>query len=304
MKKQIFVLMLCLFSTTSLFAQQGADVNWTGGYIIAAGQGTAKPDESKAKARIKATTAAKVAAQRNLLEAIKGVKITSQTTVQDSMLIEDTIKTRVDGLLKGAFMIGEPSVEMVDGSPVVTVTMKVCLNNTLTDCADKPTLTNALDLDQAKLPDAVPKAVLADATISQPAQALPSSQASLSWVAPTYDRSKPVTGLAVHLNGRYYERQLLPVVITNNTSENVTVYSVKIVKPAIVRTYGAVRYADSVENIRSNQSLGNNPIIVHADSVTKDNMIMIRPGDAQLIKETMAHGNDYLSEAKFSILVR
>ena len=306
MKKIIIALiLLCLTGAASSFAQQGADINWANGYIIAVGQGTStNRSDSKAKARLKATTAAKVNAQRNLLEVIKGVKITSQTTVQDSMLAEDNIKTRVEGVLKGAFIVGEPLVEMVDGSPVVTVTMKVCLNGTLTECSDKPTLTDALELDQTKLPEFVPQVILSDANVQQLAQTPPTAPKPQGWAPPVYDSTKPVTGLVVHLNGRYYERQLLPVVITNGQSEHVTVYSVKVVKPPVVRTYGAVRYADTIDQVRSNQTLGNNPMIVRAEAITKDNMILIRPDDARLIKETMCHGNDYLGDAKFSILVR
>ena len=307
--KQQFILFNIIISLSccafTAFAQPHADVNWVNGYIIASGQGTASAKETKGKARIKATIAAKVAAQRNLLEIIKGVRITSQTTVQDAMLVEDVIRTRIDGMLKGAYMAGEPFVEMVDGTPVVTVTMKVCLNGMPSECVSRPTLTNVLDLDARPVPPFVPQVMLVSPE-PPPLPPAPPSEVPKpgGWVPPVYDSSKPVTGLAVHLNGRYFERELLPVVITKGQPDLVTVYSVKVVKPSVVRTYGAVRYADSLESVRSNNTLGGNPMIVTADAVTKDNMIIIRSGDAKLIRETLAHGNNYLGDAKFVILVR
>lgn len=308
MKKILFALSIvvslaCLAVTAH--AQPQADINWANGYIIATGQGTAAVTEARGKARIKATIAAKAAAQRNLLETIKGVRINSQTTVQDAMLLEDVIKTRIDGILKGAYMVGDPFVEVVDGTPVVTVTMKVCLNGTPKECASRPTLTNALDLDTRPLPPFVPKVMLV-APEPPPLPPAPPVEAPKpsGWLPPVYDSSKPVTGLVLHLNGRYFERELLPVVITQGQPDLITVYSVKVVKPSVVRTYGAVRYADTLESVRANQVLGANPMIVTVEAVTKDNMIVIRSGDAKIIRETMAHGNDYLGEAKFIILVR
>ena len=308
MKKILFAFGILASLVSLVFtahAQPQADINWANGYIIATGQGTAGAAEARGKARIKATIAAKVAAQRNLLEVIKGVRINSQTTVQDTMLAEDIIKTRIEGMLKGAYMVGDPFVEMVEGTPVVTVTMKVCLNGMPKECATRPTLTNVLDLDTRPVPPFVPKVMLV-APEPPPLPPAPPVEAPkpAGWMPPVYDSSKPVTGLVLHLNGRYFERELLPVVITQGQPELITVYSVKVVKPSVVRTYGAVRYADTIESARGNQVLGANPMIVTAEAVTKDNMIVIRSGDAKIIRETMAHGNDYLSEARFIILVR
>lgn len=297
--------LLCVVTTSNAQQPVGADINWQNGYIIATGQGTGSRMESKAKARIKATTAAKVAAQRNLLEIIKGVKITSETTVQDAMLTQDVIKTRIEGMLKGAFPVGDPYVEYVDDAPIVTVTMKVCLNDDPKECAKRPTLTSVLDLDQRPTPSFVPTVTLLAPVPPQlaPAEPTPPPQTG-NWRAPVYDSSRPVTGLVVSLGGHYFERELLPVVITQGQPDKVTVYSVKVVKPSVVRTYGAVRYIDNMDQLKANQLLGDNPMVVTAEAVTKDNMIMIRSSDARLIRESLVHGNNYLNEAKFMILVR
>lgn len=302
-----FIPSICLtllLSALPALAQDKGSIDWQQGYIIAVGQGTASPQEHRGKARIKAVTAAKVAAQRNLLETIKGVHITSVSTVQDAMLAEDVIRTRIDGMLRGAFSVGEPQVEYVEGAPVATVAMKVCLNAGPVECANRPTLTSILNLDTRPAPPAAPTILLTAPTPPPlpPAPAAPPQDNG--WKPPVYDPNKPVSGLVINLNGRYFERELLPVVVTQGQPDQITVYCVKVVKPSVVRTYGAVRYAELLENARKHQAVGANPIIITADGISRDNMIIIRSGDAKLVRETLAHGNDYLSEAKVVITNR
>jgi hypothetical protein len=62
-----------------------------------------------------------------------------------------------------------------------------------------------------------------------------------------------------------------------------------------------VRYADSIDQARNNTHLGDNVMIIPASKITKENMIVLRGEAARLIKETTAHGNDYLSEARVVI---
>ncbi|MDI6726852.1 MAG: hypothetical protein QMD32_07785 [Smithellaceae bacterium] len=117
-----------------------------------------------------------------------------------------------------------------------------------------------------------------------------------------YDSSKPVTGIIVNLEGRFFERVLLPVVVAEGLGDAlVTVYSAKHVNPAVVRTQGIVRYADTVDQARSNPRIGHNVMVIPASKITKENMIVIKGEAARLIKETTAHGNDYLSEAKIIV---
>ena len=56
---------------------------------------------SEPQARLMALRAAKIDAQRNLLEVINGVRVTAGTTVKDMMLESDIIGTRVKGMLQG-----------------------------------------------------------------------------------------------------------------------------------------------------------------------------------------------------------
>jgi len=98
-------------------------VDWTTQYIEAKGwsvMDTARftiPGQALAMAR----RGAIVDAQRNLLERIEGVRIIGETVVKDCIAEKDYIYTRLDGILKGAELIGEPTV---DGF-IVEVRMRV-----------------------------------------------------------------------------------------------------------------------------------------------------------------------------------
>ena len=99
-------------------------VDWTTGVITAVGIGAppAQPANA-AQARAMAERAAQVVAYRNLLEAVKGVRLDSTTTVENFMVTSDVIRTQVSGFVQGAMIMDKKY--MSDGSVEVTVGMKL-----------------------------------------------------------------------------------------------------------------------------------------------------------------------------------
>lgn len=97
-------------STPIIQQKPNGDVNWTMQYIEARGSSVIDNERFKlpAQARAMAIRGAIVLAQRNLLEIINGVNVTSETVVQDMVAKSDYVYTRVDGLVKGAQQVGEP----------------------------------------------------------------------------------------------------------------------------------------------------------------------------------------------------
>lgn len=69
-------------------------IDWSRGYAIGVGFG-------KAPNRMMAERIAQLIAQRNLLEMIKGVNLNSSTTVKESALESDVIRTQISGRLQG-----------------------------------------------------------------------------------------------------------------------------------------------------------------------------------------------------------
>jgi len=99
-------------------------IDWTTGVITSVGIGAppAQPANA-AQARAMAERAAQVVAYRNLLEAVKGVRIDSTTTVENFMITSDVIRTQVSGFVQGAMVMDKKY--MSDGSVEVTVGMKL-----------------------------------------------------------------------------------------------------------------------------------------------------------------------------------
>lgn len=111
--------------------KQNGVVNWTEQFIEAKGESVIDTVrfKNKAQARAMATRGAVVVAQRNLLEIINGVRITGETTVEDMITKSDYIYSKVDGVIKGAEMVGNPKEEY--GLIVVTLKVKIYEQNGL-----------------------------------------------------------------------------------------------------------------------------------------------------------------------------
>ncbi len=278
----------CLTPLT--YAEEG-EINWVDGYVSAIGSGAAAVKGNMAQSRPLARRAAIADAYRNLLETIKGVKVDSSTTVENFMVSQDIIKTQVEGVVKNTKVHKETFEPQPDGSLLATVEVRLCISV----CSGRRSLVEALNIDQRKEPAFVPQKQLQEVPVAE----VPKPPKEYKIV---YDPSQPVTGIVFSLEGRVFDRVLLPVVVAEELGDSlVTVYSAKRVNPAVIRTYGTVRYADSVEQARSNQRLGNNAMIIPASRITKENMIVVKGEAARLIKETTSHNNDYLSEAKVVI---
>lgn len=112
MKKSIVMVFGFLFALHSVAEEVIMDngnggINWTKGIIYARGFGAAPEDAPSRKKRMLARRAAQVDAYRNLAEIINGVRVTSETSVKDMTLASDSVKTKVEGLVRGATMTSD-----------------------------------------------------------------------------------------------------------------------------------------------------------------------------------------------------
>ncbi len=98
---------------------------YTQEYILMSGEGLPRKGATGAQRRLTAFTAAKVVAQRRLAELLEGVAVVSETTVKDSELASDTIKTAVSAFIKGTQVVVQDWNER-EGSALVII--KVGLN--------------------------------------------------------------------------------------------------------------------------------------------------------------------------------
>jgi hypothetical protein len=134
MKKTVVVLMvLTALAVATAFGQTGnpgdaveksgsGEINWTSGEVFATGIGVPPAQAvNAAQARAMAQRAAVVVALRNLLEIVKGVRVDSETVVENFMTTSDVIRTRVDGIVRGARVV--KTEYMSDGAVEVLVAM-------------------------------------------------------------------------------------------------------------------------------------------------------------------------------------
>lgn len=75
--------------------------------ITADGYGVLPQNRPFGQAKLMARRAAVVEAQRNLLETVKDVAIDSETNVEMSMTLNDTIHSEISGVIRGARVIDE-----------------------------------------------------------------------------------------------------------------------------------------------------------------------------------------------------
>lgn len=125
----------CMFCILILVGSPGFSQQWArepvgeSGYIdwsemkaYATGVGIAPAGlSSESQGRILANRAAIVVAKRNLLEVVKGVRIDSDTLVENFMIKSDAISSRVTGILEGADV--EEGIYQRDGSCLVRVSI-------------------------------------------------------------------------------------------------------------------------------------------------------------------------------------
>lgn len=122
MNKSLSIIIITLFSLTAN-AENGqytelvgntGEINWTTATVSAIGYGIAGEGKKANIAPYLACRAAKVDAQRNLLESYQGVRVTATTLVSNYMLSSDEVKSSVEGTVKGA--ITKSRDNRIDGS--------------------------------------------------------------------------------------------------------------------------------------------------------------------------------------------
>ncbi|MBM3330920.1 hypothetical protein FJY68_03600 [candidate division WOR-3 bacterium] len=95
----------------------GGAIDWSGKTVWARGAGVVDPgNSSRDLAWQMALRAATVVAQRNLLEIVKGVRVDSDTRVQELVAGHDSVRLRVEAVVKGARQRGPARYDSLGGT--------------------------------------------------------------------------------------------------------------------------------------------------------------------------------------------
>lgn len=174
--------------------------NWSEQYFEADGQGIIDTIrfKNKAQARAMAIRGAVVVAQRNLLEIIKGANIVGETTIEDMITTKDVIQSKIEGVIKGAVMIGKPRIS-ADGMVEVTMRVPMYANNGIAP----------LVLDPAKqIIDSISKS--SNARIEQ------TDANVLSNPKMDIESQEKLKNVVFNLNGQKFNPSMFPMIVDEN----------------------------------------------------------------------------------------
>jgi len=287
----LLVLFLQVWSTAWCGAQNASKIDWLQGYVSAIGRGYAKKTGSPIDID-NAVTAAKVIAKRELLEAIKGVKIDYQTAVSDLLTESNETSARVQGVLHNAVQVGDPQIKEEGAYVIAVVEMRVCLFNNETGCKLDQSLVNVL-----------PNSSISNNKDNTACTLLPnitSTQEILSKI--TYDTNQPLNIFIVNIKGFPFNTTSRDYAIgfKTNNGKNCSVYTPEKVEPIIRRDRGTAEIFIHLSDAK--RKYGPNLVTINAKSIDNNNYIVIDEKDAYLMNLLNERENQLLfKQAKIGV---
>ena len=219
-------------------------------------------------------TAAKVDAYRLIAEEVHGVQIDSDTTVENSILTSDIIKTKVNGVIKGAKVVSRS----VDGNGYYHVVMEL------------PVYGGSNSLAAAVLPQVPQQGFLPPSDIipvdTKPAAPAVTTNPNQATVGNLYGATGQYTGLIVDCSGLGLQTAMAPALYTDGKK---VVYGLENFSHEQVINRGYVGYSNSASS--GVQRAGSNPMIVKAQSVEHFfNPVISKDDAAKILAENQMNG--------------
>lgn len=243
--------------------------NWTTGVVTAKGIGIPPKNPASAlQAKEMAKSAAWAVALRNLLEVVKGVHVDSTTTIENFITKNDEVRTRVEGIVKGARLVNEH--ELPDGSYETTVEMK---------------LTG--DLSGVVLQKPSPRT-----------DPLPRYHKA---VTDGRTASRSYTGLVVDARGTGAQAALAPRILNEQGDE---AYSAAYVEQRHVVEQGIAVYVADLPSAQANPRVTDTPLMIKALRATGRNRtdLVVSDADAQTVHGVPEHFK-LLKQAKVLVVL-
>jgi hypothetical protein len=273
-------------------------VNWTTGVVTATGIGAAPANAvHAAQARAMTERAAYAIALRNLLEALKGVRIDSTTVVDNLLVRNDAIRSQVTGIVKGARPI--KTQYQPDGS--VEVTVAIALNGHLTDLLLPKDFGRALSVTGPALP-LLPQRPAGSASPLPPQSPMPQPAPVVAPSAPSVPAPPPsvvvapspletaaaaetYTGLIVDARGLGLKPALVPLLLDEHGGE---LYAGAVLSRDVAVQAGVAGYSKDLVAGSRQSRVTDNPLIIKGlkASGAKSTNVVLGEEEVRLIGRT------------------
>ena len=280
---RIFITCTVFLLTGILYAQEldqrctqmgeSACVDWDLGVVMAEGLGApASSAKNTAQKNATALRAAKLDAARNMLEMIKGINLSSSTTMRDAMVQNDTVRTQVQGRLFGLRPSGKPRY-FSDGS--VSILMEASLRKTIPD--------EALTSSNGEVPKEI------------------SGPSSGSSGSAKLDPRKVYTGLVIDARGSGAQPAMSPKIYDEEGNE---LYGSAYVDQEFVQKHGMAGYVRDLDQALANDRVQGTPAVLKAFSSSGANQtdLILSKSDAVQLRGLADHLN-FLREARVVIVL-
>lgn len=301
---------------------ESGGINWTVGEVYAVGIG-APPARAvnAAQARAMAERVAYVVALRNLLETVKGVRIDSQSVVENFMTKSDVIRTRVDGIVKGARIVktrylSDGSVETLVAMPMKGAFLNVILPETFG--AGGTSLPKPVPTTPPRQPDIRPSPAEPVPTPAPQKRPEPPKQEPMPLVPEnkTETKTEPVsplpsvpqvefkggvaTGLVIDGRGLGLRPALMPRILDHQGQE---IYVGRVVTRTNAVEQGVAGYAKDVNAAVNNFRVTDNPVVikgVRAAGAARTDIVLAR-AEADALRQLSGKG-DFLQYCRVIIV--
>jgi hypothetical protein len=297
MRKALIIFVLVLFVLPAVLTAQGyiqqisntGSVDWSSQVIVCTGIGAANPNLPASARRAGALQAAKMDALRNILATVKGIYLTSETTVENAMLASDVIRSRVEGYIRNFTIVDTRYMSTMDVEVDVQVDLKGNLSNFLLpeNFGGGTLMTGGrLLCPTCMQPWPMNKPVPPGVTLVQAG----GGGSAGSTTAGGTEASIQYTGLIIDCKGLGLRPAMAPQIIDEKGEE---VYGSKFVSREYAVDIGMAGYEKDMGRARANSRVTDNPLLVKGVNVTGPNKtdVVLSNGDAVQVHNAAANDN-------------
>lgn len=290
-------ILLVLFATAPGFCQivQNVDgagyIHWGSSTLRAIGKGRINPRLPSQVQRPGAIETAKLAALRNLLRVAQGVAINAETTLQQALLGNEMLTTRVQRALRRFTLV---NVRALTDS-LFEVEVELPLTGNFSD------LLLPADFGGGQLAGTSGLCPMCGQPWPEGKPVPPGTRLVRAETRASEQDETGYTGVIVVATGLHVRPALAPRVLDETGAE---IYGTKFADRDAAVQQGMVGYAKSVEQALAQERIGANPLIVHALAAkgTTRADVHVSNNDALRIHQA-AHLLNFLQQCRVSVVI-